>query len=123
MLLTNNQIYSYAVKLGEAFEMGLQKLPIKINFYFQKNKNLLIELAKDIEKARLDIVQNYGEYEEETDSYVVAPENSKKAQQELLDLFSLTQEVQIYTVKINDFPNDFTLTSNQMEILMFMIED
>ena len=123
MLLTNNQIYSYAVKLGEAFEMELQKLPIKINFYFQKNKNLLIELAKDIEKARLGIVQNYGEYEEETDSYVIAPENSKKAQQELLDLFNLTQEVQIYTVKINDFPNDFSLTSNQMEILMFMIED
>ena len=123
MLLTNNQIYNYAVKLGEAFELEFQKLPVKINFYFQKNKNLLIELAKDIEKARLDIVQSYGKYEEETDSYVVASEDSKKAQQELSELFSLTQEVQIYTVKINDFPNDFSLTSNQMEMLMFMIEE
>ena len=123
MLLTNNQIYNYAVKLGEAFELEFQKLPVKINFYFQKNKNLLIELAKDIEKARLDIVQTYGKYEEETDSYIVASEDSKKAQQELSELFSLTQEVQIYTVKINDFPNDFSLTSNQMEMLMFMIEE
>lgn len=123
MLLTNNQIYNYAVKLGEVFEMESQRLPVKINFYFQKNKNLLFELAKDVEKARLEIIQKYGVYEEENDSYIIAPENSQIVQQELLELLNLTQEVQIYKVQIDDFPSDLSLTSNQMEILMFMIEE
>jgi hypothetical protein len=45
MKLTNNEIYTYANNLTEAFNDKEQKLPIKINFYLQKNKNCLIELA------------------------------------------------------------------------------
>jgi hypothetical protein len=49
MKLTNSEIYSYANKLIEVFQDKTQKLPIKINFYLQKNKNILIALAKEIE--------------------------------------------------------------------------
>ena len=41
---------------------------------------------------------------------------------ELNDLFNLEQDVQIYTVKIDQFDDDLTITTAQMEALMFMIE-
>jgi hypothetical protein len=45
MILTNNDIYIYTRKLAEAFSDSEQKLPVKINFYLQKNKTTLMELA------------------------------------------------------------------------------
>ena len=45
MKLTNRKIYEYALMLAEAFKDNEQKLPIKINFYLQKNKNELMKLA------------------------------------------------------------------------------
>jgi hypothetical protein len=55
MKLTNNEIYNYANNLFAAFNDGEQKLPIKISFYLQKNKNTLLTLAQDIEKSRIEI--------------------------------------------------------------------
>lgn len=124
MNLTNNEIYTYAVKLEEFFlEMEEKKIPIKINFYLQKNKNILIELAKDIEKARLNIIENYSSLNEETEERTIDLNEKEKVTQELIELLNLTQEVQIYKIKIDDFPNDLFLTTNQMETLMFMIEE
>jgi hypothetical protein len=66
MRLINNNIYLYANKLIEAFQDNNQKLPIKINFYLQKNKNTLITLAQEIENARLEIIKTYGKLNQET---------------------------------------------------------
>ena len=33
MKLTNNEIYSYAIALNEAFADNTQRLPMKVNFY------------------------------------------------------------------------------------------
>jgi hypothetical protein len=41
---------------------------------------------------------------------------------ELNDLFALEQEVQIYTINIDSFGDDLTITTAQMEAIMFMIE-
>mgnify|MGYP003298772097 CR=1 FL=1 len=60
MKLTNNQIYSYAIQLNEAFNDATQRLPMKINFYLQKNKETLTKLAQEIENNRMDIIKNYG---------------------------------------------------------------
>ena len=122
MKLTNNEIYAYARNLAEAFENNDQKLPIKISFYLQKNKNTLIELAQDIEKSRMEIAQNYGEMDESNQQYIIPPEKMEKATKELTDLFSLEQEVQIYTVSIDSFDDSFMVTSSQMEAIMFMID-
>ena len=54
MKLTNNQIYTYANSLSMAFTDAEQKFPVKVNFYLQKNKAILLSLAQDIEKARID---------------------------------------------------------------------
>jgi hypothetical protein len=66
MKMTNNEIYSRANQLVEAFQDNSQKLPIKINFYLQKNKNTLINMAQEIEKTRMEIAQSYGELNVET---------------------------------------------------------
>lgn len=122
MKLTNNEIYTYARNLAEAFENNDQKLPIKISFYLQKNKNTLIELAQDIEKSRMEIAQNYGEIDENNQQYIIPPEKIEEATKELTDLFNLEQEVQIYTVSIDNFDDSFMVTSSQMEAIMFMID-
>ena len=122
MKLTNTQIYNYANNLFEAFNDGDQKLPIKISFYLQKNKNTLLQLAQDIETSRIEIAKTYGTLDEETNQYIIPPEKMEDANKELNDLFSLEQDVQIYTINIDNLSDDITITTAQMEAIMFMIE-
>lgn len=121
MILTNEQIYGYAVKLTELFKNDLPKLPIKANFYLIKNKNLLVSLAEEIERARIGIVSTYGEVDASGNYVINDPDTFKIAQEEMNQLSSVEQEVQIYKIDINDFPDDMILTIDQMEALMFMI--
>lgn len=122
MKLTNSEIYSHATKLMEVFQDNSQKLPIKINFYLQKNKNTLITLAQEIEKTRIEIAQTYGELNEATQQYVVPPAKIPEASKELNDLFNLEQDVNIYMIDINSLSDDYDMTTAQMEAIMFMIE-
>lgn len=122
MKMTNNEIYVRARQLMEAFQDGEQKLPIKINFYLQKNKNTLIGLAQDIEQARIGIAQAYGVLDESGEQYQIPDEKIAEASKELEDLFALEQDVNIYTIKADSLDDDLTLTMAQMEALMFMVE-
>lgn len=120
--LTNNEIYNYANALGENFQDKEVKLPIKVNFYLQKNQTELMTLAQDIEKQRVDIIQEYGSLNEETQSFEIPPEKMSEASEKITDLFNLTQDVKIYKVSLDAF-GDIELTSGQMQSLLFMIED
>ena len=122
MKLTNRKIYEYALMLAEAFKDNEQKLPIKINFYLQKNKATLIELGQGIEQAREELIQNHGERTEDGSQYVIPKEKISIVQSELEDLLNLEQDVNIYTVSIDSLNNDLMLSTAQMEALMFMIE-
>ena len=122
MKLTNNDIYSYAVALNEAFSDSTQRLPIKINFYLQKNKKTLVSLGQDIENSRLEIIRNYGEPSENNSTYSIPADKVEKAQQELMDLLALEQEVEIYKINSETLPDDISLTTGQMEAIMFMID-
>ena len=121
MKLTNNQIYTYATELAAAFNDATQKLPIKINFYLQKNKETLMAMAQEIEKSRMELLQQYGELDTETNRFNIFPDKIATATKELEDLFNLEQEVNIYKVDIENFGDDLTITTGQMEALMFMI--
>lgn len=123
MLLTNNQIYEYANALIQEFTGSESKLPVKVNFYLIKNKNLLIQLAQEIDQSRNNLLSKYGELSENGTQYFIPQKNSEKAQKELNDLFELTQEVNIYTFSLEAFNESDTLTVQQMEALMFMIEE
>ena len=122
MTLTNNQIYDYATHLATEFNDNSLKLPIKVNFYLQKNKSALLTLAQDIEQNRQTIIENYGTLSEDGSQYIVPPENIEVAQQELNDLFNLEQEVNIYKINIDNLSDDLVLSAGQMEALMFMID-
>ena len=120
--LTNNQIYNYATDLMNNFSDKDLKLPIKINFYLQKNQLELLTLAQDIEKQRIDIIQEYGVLNEETQNYIIPNDEINIVTKKINELFGLTQDVKIYKVKLEDF-GDIDFTPNQMKALLFMIEE
>jgi hypothetical protein len=117
---TNLQIYELAIALQNQFNDGSLVLPIKINFYLQKNKNNLYNLATEIENARMEILKKYGTLGENNE-YEFTTENSKIASAELEDLYGLEQEVEVYMVDIDAFGDNLELTQRQMTTIMFMI--
>lgn len=122
MKMTNEEIYTHAAKLAEAFQDNSQRLPVKVNFYIQKNKNTLLPLGQNIEESRMEIIRNFGQLSEDGESYMIPDENIETVQKELNDLFTLEQEVDIYKVSIESFPEDISLTTGQMDAIMFMID-
>lgn len=122
MKLTNNEIYSYAIALNEAFADNTQRLPMKVNFYLQKNKKALVTLGQDIEESRLEIIRSYGEPSEDGTTYSIPADKVAEAQKELEDLLMLEQEVEIYKINPDSLPDDISLTTGQMEAIMFMID-
>lgn len=124
MRLTNLQIHSIAQNYLSAFEKTDFYLPAKVNFYIQRNMGKIIALAQEIEKARLNIVTHYGKpVEEDNEKLSVAPEDMAILNKELIDLFSIEQDVDIMTFSIENLTNDISLTMEQMNTIMFMIED
>lgn len=122
MKLTNSEIYSYAIALNEAFADSTQRLPMKVNFYLQKNKKTLVELGQDIEESRLEIIRSYGEPTEDGTQYSISRDKIGEAQKELEDLLALEQEVNIYMISADSLTDDISLTTGQMEAIMFMID-
>ena len=122
MLMKNFEIYESAKAINEAFTDNTQYLPVKVNFFIQKNKSTLLALAQDIEAARMNIIRNYGEPTEDGNSYSIPKEKIEIASKELNDLFEIEQEIDIKKVNIDNFPDDISLTTGQMEALMFMID-
>lgn len=122
MKMTNMHIYDIANALAEQFQDKDIKLPVKVNFYLQKNKNVLISLGQELEKERVNIIQKYADLDDETGQYVVNEDKTADAIKELNELFALEQEVPVYTVSI-DALEGVDFTAGQMEALLFMIED
>ena len=122
MKLTNAQIYTYAQKLNGAFQDTSIYLPARINFYIQKNKSTILTLGEEIEKARMSIFQQYGDYTEDG-MITIPPEKISIAQQELDDLLAIEQDINILKFSIERFTDDISLSIEQMEAIMFMIEE
>ena len=122
MKMTNFEIYNIAKAMTEAFQDGTQYLPIKVNFFIQKNKSTLMALAQDIDNSRIEIVKNYGTMDAENNQFIVPEDKIEIANAELQDLFAIEQEVEIRKVSIDAFPDDINLSTAQMEALMFMID-
>ena len=120
MKLNNNQIYTHATHLAQ-FNIE-QKMPVKINFFLQRNIQTMQKLAQEIDQARIDIAQQFGELNEEGTSYQILPRNMAVVQQELNDLFALEQEVNIHMFKLDDF-DGIEMTMEQLSAIMFMIEE
>ena len=122
-ILTNEEIYLINKQLNEVFEQSGQYLPAKVNFYIQKNKKKIAELAQEIEATRAQIVRNFGyQSEDEDNKYIIPPDKIQEAQHELDELLDIKQEIDVNLISINDIEN-LHFTFPQMEALMFMIEE
>ena len=118
--MNNGMIYQYALALNEALNDNDLQMPVAVIFSIEKNKQTLMTVAQDVEKYRMDIIKKYGE--EVDGNYNVPQDKIEIANKELQDLFSIEQEVNIYKFNIEDL-GDIKLTSNQMNAILFMIED
>ena len=118
--MNNGMIYQYALALNEALNDNDLQMPVAVIFSIEKNKQTLMTVAQDVEKYRMDIIKKYGE--EVNGNYNVPQDKIEIANKELQDLFSIEQEVNIYKLSIEDL-GDIKLTSNQMNAILFMIED
>ena len=118
--MNNGMIYQYALALNEALNDNDLQMPVAVIFSIEKNKQTLMAVAQDVEKYRMDIIKKYGE--EVDGNYNVPQDKIEIANKELQDLFSIEQEVNIYKFNIEDL-GDIKLTSNQMNAILFMIED
>jgi hypothetical protein len=122
MVMKNSEIYTTAKNLLEAFADSTQYLPVRLNFFITKNKNTLLALGQDIDNARIQIIQNYGTLDVNTNQYNVPVDKIEEANRELADLFNIEQDIHIDMISIDNFPPDICLTTGQMNALMFMIE-
>lgn len=127
--MKNGEIFEMATKLLEAFpqledEKEAKTYPIKVLFYLRKNMKNLTALAQDIEKARIEIVKRYGTpMEDNPEQYQFeSPEKIDAANKEFEELFSLEQDIEMYTIPLDSF-GDMQLTEKQMDAVMEMIEE
>lgn len=121
-MMKNLEIYNLANALLENFQDNNMTLPVKVNFYFQKNMSTIVEMAQDIDKSRIAIFDKYGNRDEENNQYTFDPSVTDQVNQELQDLFELEQEVKINLLKLDWF-DKVELTSQQVAAITFMIED
>ena len=121
MKLSNYTIYNAAQKINSAFTQKSQYLPAKINFFIQKNAQMLTLAAEEIEKNRISIIQYYGVSDPESGNVEVPEDKVAEASKELEDLFSIEQDLPIHMIDINKF-GDIELSLEQMNAIMFMVE-
>ena len=121
MKLNNQQIYEYGQKLA-IFSNNNSKMPVRINFYLQKNIQTVTWAAEEIERVRLDLAAQYGVINETQTGYDIPSENIPIINKELNDLFGLEQELNIHQFKLSDF-DDIELTYQELSAIMFMIEE
>jgi len=119
--MINLEIYAYANALMDAFKEDIV-LPVKVNFYLQKNMTRMVEAGKEIEKTRMDIIQKYGTPTEDGQNIEVPAEMVETVNKELEDLFALEQEIKVNEIALDAF-DGIDLTSAQVAAITFMIKD
>lgn len=122
MKLNNYEIYNIAGLYNEVFQNFNQYIPAKVNFYLQKNMSKIAAAAQEIEQARLEVAKQYGVLAEDGSGYSIPEDRIPQANQELNDLFSIEQDLEIKTFSIEDL-GSVELTPAQMQAIMFMIDE
>lgn len=120
MKLTNQEIYEKATEITVAFSNETKYIPVKLNFAIQKNLSVLSKLKEEIENNRVKIASEYGKLNSEGTQFIIEKENREKVEQELNDLFTMEQEIDIRTCSLSQIEG-IDLTMEQMQAIMFMI--
>lgn len=121
-VMTNDEIYRYAIGLMNTFENAETPMPAAISFSITKNKKTISALAEDIEKYRIDVLNKYGAKIVENNMISIPEKDVDNANKELGELLNISQEIKLYTFSIEDLQN-VSLSPAQMEAILFMIDE
>ncbi len=101
----------------------LKALPAKVSFAIIRNNRALENVARDIEQIKYSLASSYGERNPKNPEEYIIPEQSINiVQNELNSLGETDTDIYLIKISLNDIKDlDFTL--EQMDALMFMIED
>lgn len=120
-VMTHNEIYQIAVNLLNNFTAIDSYLPAAVAFSIQKNKQMMLNIANEIEESRLSILQHYNA-SNSLDNIEIPTNLIEQANNELKALLSIEQELKIYTFKIEEL-DGVKFTPNQMDSILFMIDE
>lgn len=129
MKLKNYDIYNYALKINQELEQNNGEIdfdvPIIINFYIQKNIEEILKLAGIIEKSRNFIIKKYKDDKEQIDKehIKIKDEFIFEAQKDLDELMNIEQDANIVKIKLSDLKDCNNLTTKQLKMILFMIDD
>jgi hypothetical protein len=123
MLLQNSFIFEYTKLLDSVVADETLRFPARVNFIIQKNLNTFATLFGEINKQRMLTCEMYSTGVSEAGNFLFEDKEKRiQAENELSDLLNDTQEVTIKKFPLSAIEH-LNLTSKQMEVLMFMIED
>ena len=119
---SNQDIYTACIGLNNLIQQNLT-LPIKVNFFLDKNYKILSNLAEEIESTRRAICEKYGKLNENKNVYECEnKEDQEKANEELQELANIEQEFEIHMIPLKDFGN-IDISIQQMQAISFMIAE
>ena len=123
MRLKNKQIINIYENLKNSFNDNTKYFPAKINFLIQKNGLILREVVEMIYDCRDRIIKEYGVADsQDSEKYIIKEQYRDSAQKELDELLDLEQDISLFKIPFTNIEN-LEFTSNQMEAIMFMIEE
>ena len=120
MTITNDQIITINKGLAELEELDLP-LNIKLSYNLAKNRQILNSYLGLIGKSQTEIYLKYGEKTGRTE-YKIPDEHIENAQKELEELYSISNEIPLTKIHINDF-EDNKVPFYVLEKLLPIIEE
>lgn len=120
-IFTNNQIYDFALDIIENPIKEDTYIPVKLNFYIQKNIQTVISEYKRIEQHRADIIKYYGEPDEKG-QVTISRDKIQEANRELQELGDIKQEIELNMLSLEDLAQ-LKLSTGELKSIMFMIEE
>lgn len=132
--LTNYEISVIVKELSQANSIlytddDTKRFPIKILWKIDGNFQKLQDLSKRIEEAKRKINLSYSTEEKSNETITadgkpirqVKPEYLQEYQKELNDLYTITNDIEIDTIKLDAVEN-MNVTPHDFNLIKFMIE-
>lgn len=124
--MNNMEIYNIAsalVTLQKKMSDEQMVFPVKVNFYFQKNTSILVDMAQDLDEERSNIIMKFGSPSESNPEQIEIPKDKvEEVNKQLQDLFSLEQEVAVNVIDLDWF-DGVNMTPAEFAAISFMIKD
>lgn len=118
-IFTSNELFNIAEYISNNPFRTDTYIPVKYNFYIQKNIEIVLKEYERIQKHRRDILMHYGETE--GDEFTIPKDKINDTNKELEELSNLEHELDLTILSINDIEN-LELTTGELKSIMFMIQ-